>query len=52
MNSDLLRRSGFAVLQDMWLHFARRKNDNILYQHLLAIQIKEFFKVKIGRVYK
>ena len=52
VNSDLLRRFGFAVSRDMWLHFVRSKNDNILYQHLLGKQITEFFKVKTDRVYK
>ena len=52
MNSDLLRRFGFAVSRDKWLYFARSKNDNILYQHLSGKQITEFFKVKIDRVYK
>ena len=48
---DLLRRFGFAVSLDKWLHFARRKNGNILYQHLLGKQITEYFKVRIERVY-
>ena len=52
VNSSLLRRFGFAVSRDKWLHFARSKNDNILYQHLLGKQITEFFKVKMDRVYK